>query len=113
MSPPNPPSLTIVDAANVIGSVPDGWWRDRSGAATRAGKRTNIDNIVCCFNHIRIVLYHKNCVAFITEFDQQFIQSMHITWVKTDAWFIKNVHDIYEATTKVLYHFDALRFTSG
>lgn len=27
--------LVVVDAANVIGSVPDGWWRDRAGAATR------------------------------------------------------------------------------
>ncbi|MEJ3654926.1 hypothetical protein WEH80_35115 [Actinomycetes bacterium KLBMP 9759] len=25
----------IVDAANVIGSRPDGWWRDRQGAARR------------------------------------------------------------------------------
>lgn len=25
----------IVDAANVVGSVPDGWWRDRAGAAER------------------------------------------------------------------------------
>ncbi|MFG3404990.1 NTP pyrophosphohydrolase [Streptomyces sp. NPDC048142] len=27
--------LVIVDAANVVGSVPDGWWRDRRGAAAR------------------------------------------------------------------------------
>jgi hypothetical protein len=27
--------LLIVDAANVVGSVPDGWWRDRAGAAVR------------------------------------------------------------------------------
>jgi hypothetical protein len=27
--------LLIVDAANVVGSVPDGWWRDRAGAAIR------------------------------------------------------------------------------
>lgn len=27
--------LIIVDAANVVGSVPDGWWRDRAGAAAR------------------------------------------------------------------------------
>jgi hypothetical protein len=27
--------LLIVDAANVVGSVPDGWWRDRAGAAER------------------------------------------------------------------------------
>ncbi len=25
----------VVDAANVIGSRPDGWWRDRAGAAAR------------------------------------------------------------------------------
>ncbi|MDT7610941.1 MAG: hypothetical protein QOG96_5444, partial [Pseudonocardiales bacterium] len=25
----------VVDAANVIGSRPDGWWRDRPGAAAR------------------------------------------------------------------------------
>jgi hypothetical protein len=27
--------LIVVDAANVVGSVPDGWWRDRIGAVTR------------------------------------------------------------------------------
>ncbi|HET9077996.1 MAG TPA: hypothetical protein VFN68_13760 [Acidimicrobiales bacterium] len=27
--------MLIVDAANVVGSRPDGWWRDRPGAATR------------------------------------------------------------------------------
>ena len=29
------PPLLIVDAANVVGSKPDGWWRDRAGAAAR------------------------------------------------------------------------------
>jgi len=27
--------ILVVDAANVIGSVPDGWWADRPGAARR------------------------------------------------------------------------------
>lgn len=27
--------LLVVDAANVVGSRPDGWWRDRAGAAHR------------------------------------------------------------------------------
>ena len=27
--------LIVVDGANVVGSVPDGWWRDRRGAAER------------------------------------------------------------------------------
>ncbi|MFV2120913.1 NTP pyrophosphohydrolase, partial [Streptomyces sp. Act-28] len=31
--------LLIVDAANVVGSVPDGWWRDRRAAAERLRDR--------------------------------------------------------------------------
>jgi hypothetical protein len=27
--------LIVVDAANVVGSKPDGWWRDRAGATER------------------------------------------------------------------------------
>jgi hypothetical protein len=27
--------LMIIDAANAVGSVPDGWWRDRVGATER------------------------------------------------------------------------------
>lgn len=29
------PVVLVVDAANVVGSRPDGWWRDRAGAAER------------------------------------------------------------------------------
>lgn len=29
----------VVDGANVVGSVPDGWWRDRAGAARRLVER--------------------------------------------------------------------------
>ncbi|EWM15003.1 histidine kinase [Kutzneria sp. 744] len=32
---PVPKPLLVIDAANVVGSVPDGWWRDRAGATTR------------------------------------------------------------------------------
>ncbi|MFJ8660787.1 NTP pyrophosphohydrolase [Streptomyces sp. NPDC093795] len=41
MSPEEPPlrPLLVVDAANVVGSVPDGWWRDRRGAAERLRDR--------------------------------------------------------------------------
>jgi hypothetical protein len=31
--------LLVVDGANVVGSVPDGWWRDRAGAAIRLRDR--------------------------------------------------------------------------
>ncbi|MFH8220529.1 NTP pyrophosphohydrolase [Streptomyces sp. NPDC018057] len=33
------PLLVVVDGANVVGSVPDGWWRDRRGAAERLRDR--------------------------------------------------------------------------
>jgi hypothetical protein len=32
---PPPPVVLVVDVANVMGSRPDGWWRDRAGAAAR------------------------------------------------------------------------------
>jgi hypothetical protein len=31
--------MLIVDAANVVGSRPDGWWKDRPGAAARLVER--------------------------------------------------------------------------
>ncbi|MFE4700010.1 NTP pyrophosphohydrolase [Streptomyces sp. NPDC056738] len=34
-SPEEIATLVVVDGANVVGSVPDGWWRDRRGAAER------------------------------------------------------------------------------
>ena len=31
--------VLVVDGANVVGSRPDGWWRDRAGAAQRLQQR--------------------------------------------------------------------------
>jgi 8-oxo-dGTP pyrophosphatase MutT (NUDIX family) len=33
--------VVIIDSANVVGSRPDGWWRDRAGAATRLAERVS------------------------------------------------------------------------
>jgi predicted RNA-binding protein with PIN domain len=43
--------VLVVDGANVVGSRPDGWWRDRAGAASRLHGRlavadTSYDEIV-------------------------------------------------------------------
>ena len=32
-------AVLLVDVANVVGARPDGWWRDRAGAATRLLER--------------------------------------------------------------------------
>ncbi|MGY1755052.1 hypothetical protein [Blastococcus sp. SYSU D01042] len=34
--------VLLVDAANVVGARPDGWWRDRAGAATRLLDRLDL-----------------------------------------------------------------------
>ncbi|HIZ98560.1 MAG TPA: hypothetical protein H9805_08275 [Candidatus Janibacter merdipullorum] len=36
-------TTVVVDAANVVGSVPDGWWRDRLGATKRLRDRISPD----------------------------------------------------------------------
>ncbi|HEX8779821.1 MAG TPA: hypothetical protein VF728_01445 [Nocardioides sp.] len=46
-----PRTVLVVDGANVVGSVPDGWWKDRAGAARRLHERllvgdTSYDQIV-------------------------------------------------------------------
>ncbi|MGC9381876.1 NTP pyrophosphohydrolase [Streptomyces sp. MH13] len=48
--------LVIVDAANVVGSVPDGWWRDRRGAAERLRDRLAADGVPGRTGRVEIVL---------------------------------------------------------
>ncbi|MBJ6635401.1 NTP pyrophosphohydrolase [Streptomyces griseoincarnatus] len=48
--------LVIVDAANVVGSVPDGWWRDRRGAAERLRDRLAADGLPGLPGPVEIVL---------------------------------------------------------
>lgn len=38
----SPPITLVVDAANVVGSVPNGWWRDRHGAAQKLIDRLSL-----------------------------------------------------------------------
>ncbi|MDT0389424.1 MULTISPECIES: PIN domain-containing protein [Streptomyces] len=50
------PLLVVVDAANVVGSVPDGWWRDRRGAAERLRDRLASDGVPTVPGPVEIVL---------------------------------------------------------
>jgi len=47
-------SVLVVDGANVVGSVPDGWWRDRAGAARRLHERLLVADLA--FDEIVLVL---------------------------------------------------------
>jgi hypothetical protein len=44
--------VVVVDAANVVGSRPDGWWKDRAGAARRLHERLLIAEL----SHDEVVL---------------------------------------------------------
>ncbi|MFN8196049.1 MAG: NYN domain-containing protein [Nocardioidaceae bacterium] len=44
--------VLVVDAANVVGATPDGWWKDRGGAAARLHERLLVADVV----HDTIVL---------------------------------------------------------
>jgi len=50
------PLLVIVDGANVVGSVPDGWWRDRKGAAERLRDRLASDGLPDRTDPVELVL---------------------------------------------------------
>jgi hypothetical protein len=50
------PLLVVVDAANVVGSVPDGWWRDRRGAAERLRDRLAAEGVAAVSGPVEIVL---------------------------------------------------------
>ncbi|MFI8891051.1 NTP pyrophosphohydrolase [Streptomyces paradoxus] len=52
----NTPVLVVVDAANVVGSVPDGWWRDRRGAAERLRDRLAAEGVPAVPDPVEIVL---------------------------------------------------------
>ncbi|WP_328344615.1 NTP pyrophosphohydrolase [Streptomyces violaceus] len=52
----NAPLLVVVDAANVVGSVPDGWWRDRRGAAERLRDRLASDGVPGVSGPVEILL---------------------------------------------------------
>ena len=49
-------TLVIIDAANVIGSVPDGWWRDRRGAAERLRDRLARDGVPARDEPVELVM---------------------------------------------------------
>ncbi|MFI6373468.1 NTP pyrophosphohydrolase [Streptomyces sp. NPDC050546] len=52
----NAPVLVVVDAANVVGSVPDGWWRDRRGAAERLRDRLASDGVPGVSEPVEVLL---------------------------------------------------------
>ncbi|MEU0004497.1 NTP pyrophosphohydrolase [Streptomyces sp. NPDC006314] len=53
---PQDSMVVIVDGANVVGSRPDGWWRDRKGAAERLRDRLAETGLPGLADPVEIVL---------------------------------------------------------
>ncbi len=82
-------------------------------ASFAPGIWSHIDDVIGPLNHIRIVLYYNDRVPFVAQFFQEFVQTMDIARVKSDAWLVKDVHDIYQAAVKMLDDLHPLRLTAG
>ena len=65
--------VLVVDGANVVGSRPDGWWKDRAGAARRLHEElmvadTSYDEVHAMFTFadLRLFLTFLSGVAMLT-----------------------------------------------
>ncbi|MET8579896.1 NTP pyrophosphohydrolase [Streptomyces collinus] len=61
------PLLVIVDGANVVGSRPDGWWRDRRGAAERLRDRLAAEGLPGRGGPVEIVLVVEGAARGVTS----------------------------------------------
>jgi hypothetical protein len=59
------------------------------------------------------VLHHHHRIAFIAQFHQQFVQTVDIPRVQSEAGLVKDIHDIHKAAAQMLNHLDALGFAPG
>jgi rRNA-processing protein FCF1 len=103
-------SVLVVDGANVVGSVPDGWWKDRAGAARRLHERllvgdTTYDEIVLVLEgqakggvkagrdaHVRTVHAAKDGDSAIREQARQALDSgRRVVVVTADRMLAANV----------------------
>ncbi|WP_425309603.1 hypothetical protein AADG42_12820 [Ammonicoccus fulvus] len=66
--------VLVVDAANVVGSVPDGWWRDRAGAAARV--YAGLAAVTASYDRVVFVLEGK-ARAGVPEGTQGSITTVH------------------------------------
>lgn len=73
--------MLLVDAANVVGSVPDGWWRDRAGAAARLVSRLRL----AALPYDVVVVLEGAARAGVEEGDDQGVSVVHAAGSGDDA----------------------------
>ncbi len=95
-------TVLVVDAANVVGSRPDGWWKDRAGAARRLHEKLLVadlphDQVVLVLEgaakagvaagwdaHVRVVHAARDGDSTIVSEARQAATQGHVTVVTAD-----------------------------
>jgi hypothetical protein len=65
--------MLLVDAANVVGSRPDGWWRDRAGAARKLVARLRASTL----ERPVVVVLEGKAKAGVAEGDVDGVRVVH------------------------------------
>src|SRR5262245_21220949 len=81
-------------------------------ASLRARMWTYVNNMVCHFDHIRVMLHHDDRGALVSEFLQQLVHAMHIAWMQPHTRLIENIDHIGQAAAQMLDDFYTLRLAT-
>jgi predicted ribonuclease YlaK len=71
--------VLLVDAANVVGSRPDGWWRDRPGAARRLVEQLRASTIAGRIDPPVLVVVEGAARSGVTEGEGDGVSVLHAT----------------------------------
>src|SRR5687767_13244076 len=69
--------MLVIDAANVIGSRPDGWWRDRPGAARRLAQQVRQGVGAGRLDPPVVLVFEGQARAGVDEGDADGVQVVH------------------------------------
>lgn len=69
--------MLLVDAANVVGSRPDGWWKDRPGAARRLVEQLRANTIAGVLEPPVVVVVEGRARSGIDEGDADGVRVLH------------------------------------
>jgi predicted RNA-binding protein with PIN domain len=74
--------VLVVDGANVVGSRPDGWWRDRPGAARRLEEKLRAGHL----GDVRVVLVLEGAARpGVPEGERHGVRTVHARGSGDDA----------------------------
>lgn len=90
--------MLVVDGANVVGSRPDGWWRDRAGAARRLQQQLRAADL----GDVRVVLVLEGAArAGVPAGDQDAVRTLHAPGSGDDA-IVELVEELDDAEVVVV-----------